>query len=179
MTGLQVSFSVSPRPPRSTSPSYRGLFAAPSSFRRSRKLRKFRGLTASLTYTETGSNGLRAWHAVRVLPSPPRSPMRTDVSRSLRNSPQFAGVSAGSNADVRSLPLAEVAIASILAAGLWGSANPFLARDGVAHEDRQVQIDKPSIAYWRDHAAGASRRRVTPMPRGSRPSTAAFTRSGA
>src|SRR2546429_6648532 len=45
--------------------------------------------------------------------------MRTDVSRSLRDSPQFAGVSAGSNADVRSLPLAEVAIASILAAGLW------------------------------------------------------------
>jgi hypothetical protein len=31
----------------------------------------------------------------------------------------FAGVSAGSNADVRSLPPAEVAIASILAAGLW------------------------------------------------------------
>src|SRR5947208_13719574 len=50
---------------------------------------------------------------------PPRSPMRTDVSRSLRDSPQFAGVSAGSNADTRSLPLAEVAMASILAAGLW------------------------------------------------------------
>src|SRR5216110_242413 len=50
---------------------------------------------------------------------PPRSPMRTDVSRSLRDSPQFAGVSAGPNADVQSLPLAEVAIASILAAGLW------------------------------------------------------------
>src|SRR5439155_24822588 len=50
---------------------------------------------------------------------PPRSPMRTDVSRSLSDSPQFAGVSAGSNADVRSLPLAEVARASILAAGLW------------------------------------------------------------
>src|SRR6266446_3007807 len=45
--------------------------------------------------------------------------MRTDVSRSLTNSPQFAGVSAGSNADVRSLSPAEVAIASILAAGLW------------------------------------------------------------
>src|SRR5258706_15099203 len=41
MTGFQVSFSVSPRPPRSTSPSYRGLFAAPSSFLRSWKLRKF------------------------------------------------------------------------------------------------------------------------------------------
>jgi len=62
---------VSPRQPRSTSPSYRGrrqsFLAAPSSFLRSRKLRKFRRLTASLTYTETGSNGLRAWHAVRVL----------------------------------------------------------------------------------------------------------------
>ena len=46
-------------------------------------------------------------------------------------------------------------------------------------KNRQDQIDKPSIAYWRDHSAGASRRRVTPMPRGSRPSTAAFTSSGA
>src|SRR5260221_6024319 len=95
--------------------------------------------------------------------------------------------------DVRSLSQTEVAIASILAAGLWalqtrswrrlelhmpriggttvagrghdsvdfgcrslGSANPFLAPGGVAHEDRQVQIDKPSIAYWRDHSAGAT-----------------------
>src|SRR5438128_4966448 len=74
---FRVSFSVSPRQPRSTSPSYRGrrqsFLAAPSSFLRSRKLRKFRRLTASLTYTETGSNGLRAWHAVRVLSAPPRS----------------------------------------------------------------------------------------------------------
>src|SRR6267378_999315 len=59
------------------------------------------------------------WLEVRVLSGPPRSPMRTDVSRSLTNSPQFAGISAGSNADVRSLSPAEVAIASILAAGLW------------------------------------------------------------
>ena len=42
---FRFSFSVSPRPPRSTSPSYRGLFAAPSSFLPSQKLRKFRGLT--------------------------------------------------------------------------------------------------------------------------------------
>src|SRR5947208_16354914 len=104
--------------------------------------------------------------------------MRTDVSRSLRNSPQFAGISAGSNADVRSLPLAEVAIASILAAGLWALQTRSWRAAGVAHEDRQVQIDKPSVAYWRDHSAGASRRRVTPIPRGNRPSTAAFTRSG-
>src|SRR5258708_2820363 len=42
----------------------------------------------------------------------------------------------------------------------------------------QVHIDKPSIAYWRDHSAGASRRRATPTPRGSRPSTAAFHEVG-
>src|SRR5262245_63311460 len=41
------------------------------------------------------------------------------------------------------------------------------------------QIDKPSIAYWRDHSEGASRRRVTPIPEGSRPSTAACTSLGA
>src|SRR5438034_3382395 len=69
--------------------------------------------------------------------------MRTDVSRSLRDSPQFAGVSAGSNADVRSLPLAEVAIASILAAGLWA-----LQTRSWRAKDCEVQIDKPSIAYW-------------------------------
>jgi hypothetical protein len=40
-------------------------------------------------------------------------------------------------------------------------------------EDRPDQIDKPSIAYWRDHSGGASRRWVTPMPRGSRPSRGA------
>ena len=46
-------------------------------------------------------------------------------------------------------------------------------------KERQDQIGKPSIAYWRDHSAGASRRRAMPIPRGNRPSTAAFTSSGA
>src|SRR5215475_12126214 len=46
-------------------------------------------------------------------------------------------------------------------------------------DGRQNQIYKPSIAYWRDHSPGASRRRVTPMPRGSFPSMAAFTSEGA
>src|SRR6267143_6067703 len=123
--------------------------------------------------------GVMMWSAVRVLPGPPRSPMRTDVSRSLTNSPQFAGISAGLNAGRavsvagRGRDIVDFGCRSL------GSANPFLAPAGVAHEDRQDQIDKPSIAYWRDHSAGASRRRVTLMPRGSRPSTAAFTRSGA
>jgi hypothetical protein len=35
-----------------------------------------------------------------------------------------------------------------------------------------------SIWCWRDHSAGMSARRATPMPRGSRPAMAAFTRSG-
>ena len=109
--------------------------------------------------------------------------MRTDVSRSLTDSPQFAGVSAGSNADMRSLPLAEVAIASILAAGLWALQTRSWRAAGVAHEDCEVQIDKPSIAYWRDHSAGASRRRATPMPRdqdgAARPSTPAGQHVGA
>ena len=38
---------------------------------------------------------------------------------------------------------------------------------------------RPSIRRWRDHSAGRSARRVTPMPWGSRPSIAALTRSGA
>src|SRR6266487_1156896 len=59
------------------------------------------------------------WLEFRVLPGPPRSPMRTDVSRSLTNSPQFAGISAVQIPGVRSLLQAEVAIASILAPGLW------------------------------------------------------------
>src|SRR5437899_8213629 len=105
--------------------------------------------------------------------------MRTNVSRSLTNSPKFAGISAGSNAG-RAVSVAGRGRYSVnFGCRSLGSANPFLAPAGVAHEDRQVQIDKPSIAYWRDHSAGASRRRVTPMPRGSRPLTAAFTRSGA
>jgi hypothetical protein len=38
---------------------------------------------------------------------------------------------------------------------------------------------RPSIWCWRDHAAGKSPRRATPMACGSRPSMAALTRSGA
>src|SRR5262249_9074719 len=52
------------RPP--TPVGRQSFLAVPSSFLRSWKLRKFGRLTASLTHTETGSNGLHAWHAVRV-----------------------------------------------------------------------------------------------------------------
>ena len=69
--------------------SFRSTFVVPAV---SRKLRKFRGLTASLTYTETGSNGLRAWHAVRVLPSPPRSRALPGSSWLRAKSAELAGL---------------------------------------------------------------------------------------
>ena len=116
-----------------------------------------------------------------------------------------------------------------MAPSIWALQTRSWRQTGVAREDRQNQIDKPSIAYWRDHSArrtgrnsaatglsakaarstqstktverdalahrfaprdraapdrhiwrpGASRRRVTPMPRGNRPLTAACTSLGA
>src|SRR5260221_3649044 len=81
--------------------------------------------------------------------------------------------------DVRSLPPAEVAIASILAAGLWALQTRSWRPAGIAHEDRQDQIDKPSIAYWRGHPGGGTPQRGAPMSPRPRPSTATLTRSGA
>jgi hypothetical protein len=42
-----------------------------------------------------------------------------------------------------------------------GSPNPFLAPAGVALEDRRDQIDKPSMAYWRDLPRGSLANRST------------------
>src|SRR5258708_20464926 len=98
---------------------------------------------------------ITVWLEVRILPGPPRSPMRTDVSRSLRNSPQFAGIFAGSNAG-RTVSVAGRGHDSVdFGRRSLGSANPFLAPGGVAHEDRTVQIDKPSISYCLDHPPDA------------------------
>jgi hypothetical protein len=119
------------------------------------------------------------WLEVRILPGPPRSPIRTGVSWSLANSAHFAGVSAGSRTGCAVSAARRGRDSLDFGSRSLGSPNPFLAPAGVALEDRRGQIDKPSIAYWHHHSAGASRRRVTPMPRGSRPSTAAFTSSGA
>src|SRR5262249_49742521 len=46
-------------------------------------------------------------------------------------------------------------------------------------EDRNQGWARPSRSNCSDHSAGASRKLATPMPRGSRPSTVAFTRAGA
>jgi hypothetical protein len=62
---------------------------------------------------------ITVWLEVRILPAPPRTPIRTGVSWSLTNSPQFAGVSAVQIPGVRSLPPVEGAIAPIVAPSLW------------------------------------------------------------
>src|SRR5262245_26115423 len=81
---------------------------------------------------------------------------------------------------VRSLRLPVVGESPILAAVSLGLKNPFLAgREKSERMWAQTYQGRPSIACWRDHSIGASRRRVTPMPRSRRPSIAAFTMSGA
>jgi hypothetical protein len=72
------------------------------------------------------------WLEVRVLPAPPRTPMRTGVSQSLTNSPQFAGIFAGSNAG-RAVSAADKGRDSVdFRSQSLGSPNPFLAPVGVA-----------------------------------------------
>src|SRR5438309_10405877 len=107
-------------------------------------MRRFRGLTASLTYTETGSNRLRAWHAVRVLPGPPRTPIRTGVSWSLTNSAHFAGVSAGSLTGCAVSAAGRGRDSLDFGSRSLGSPNPFLAPAGVALEDRR----SASLHVW-------------------------------
>jgi hypothetical protein len=56
---------------------------------------------------------------MRLLPGPPRTPIRTGVSKSLTNSPQFAAIFARSNAGGPVSAAGEAAIAPILASSLW------------------------------------------------------------
>ena len=84
--------------------------------------------------------------------------------------------------------------------GLWSLENWFgrgenfgrvsLALNPVARRPRRSRAEtrfrmsdgyvlRPSIRCWRDHSAGISQSRTTPIPCGRRPSIAALTRSGA
>jgi len=72
-----------------------------------------------------------------------------------------------------------LALAGLFARVVSGIRKPVPGAGIAIATRRPDQPMRPSIAVWRDHSTGASRRRVTPMPRGSRPSIAAFTRSGA
>src|SRR5262249_46016296 len=67
------------------------------------------------------------WLEVRVLPGPPRSPMRTGVSRSLTNSPHFAGIFAGSSAGRAVSSTGRGRDSVDFASRSLGSPNPFLA----------------------------------------------------
>ncbi len=117
---------------------------------------------------------ITVWLEVRVLPGPPRTPIRTECSGDSSISPPIGGPvrALGSPVPGTWFWLAFSPLLSL------GSANPFLARASRLLQAGSDQPIRPSIAVWRDHSTGASRRRVTPMPRGSRPLIAAFTRSG-
>ena len=68
----------------------------------------------------------------------------------------------------------------------WRELRPGAVAAGCALRLKSVNVKKwnqgwarPSRSNCSDHSAGASRKVAMPMPRGSRPSTAALTRAGA
>ena len=81
--------------------------------------------------------------------------------------------------DVRSLPKRGAAWRQFWALCLCRPASrswlSSLSCVGAGGNIAQSQEARPSMACWRDHSAGASRRRAMPMPLGNRPSIAAFT----
>ena len=85
---------------------------------------------------------------VRILPGPPCTPVRTGVSWSLTNSPQFAGVSAVQIPRMRSLPRMKTARRWFGAFRLWRPksvsrcAEKAAARDSVRMRQRPVRIQE-------------------------------------
>ena len=111
---------------------------------------------------------ITVWLEIRILPAPPRTPIRTECSGDSSISPPIGGSCAGTWSPVPGAWF-WLAFSPLLS---LGSANPFLARASRLLQAGSDQPIRPSIAVWRDHLTGASRRRVTPMPRGNRPSIA-------
>ena len=85
------------------------------------------------------------------------------------NSPQNAGVSVVQIAGVRSLPPTEGVIECDFGSESLGYPNPFLAPARMLDLDRMKQTEHRVLAR---PLGRASRRRVTPMPRGNRLSRA-------
>ena len=123
------------------------------------------------------------WRQVRLrLRPPPRSPLSADSLQHRyedSESWRLCGVKIG---EARSLQIGKVAWRLFLAFCLcrpesrsWLSP---LSRADNRENIANLRKPDPSIACWRDHSAGASRRRAMPMPRGNRPSMAAFTSVG-
>ena len=128
---------------------------------------------------------------VRSLSRPPSSPTKPRVSRTTKNRPFLWGFLPSS------FPCAGLRRhlwSSRLISGL-ASLHPKIPFPAAGHDGLGVREElgmrnaeatggyywgfNPSASNCSLHSAGASRNRSTPMPRGSRPSTAALTRPGA
>ena len=113
------------------------------------------------------------------LPPPPRTLSNLGISRFAPKGPELAGcavgavVSAETNSGVEGIS-AELSLA--LKSGCPATGDRCQAETGSNERDYAL---RPSIRCWRDHSAGRSLSRTTPIPCGSRPSMAALTRSGA
>ena len=123
-----------------------------------------------------GGSLITLWLEVRVLPAPPRTPIRTECSGDSSISPPIGGSLCGRLVSrTRQLGFGR----PFRPCCLWGPQTRSWRGHRDCHKPGQINRSDRASLCWRDHSTGASRRRVTPMPRGSRPSIAAFTRSGA
>jgi hypothetical protein len=110
---------------------------------------------------------------------PPRSPTFGEISRRPAKSPRTAACAANawSLLSVIWIWKAVWAPYSLASNSRFRETETATGRDRFDY--RASPEIRPSIWRCRDHSAGMSQRRATPIPRGSRPSIAALTRSGA
>ena len=131
------------------------------------------------SFPHAGGSLITVWLEVRVLPGPPRTLSNCEISRRRPKGPQLAGscrLRFGLRGD-RFWPEGDFGRV------VSGLEIPFPDADRSGRRRGSIwwlrHAGRPSIWRWRDHSAGRSRRRATPIPCGSRPSMAALTRSGA
>jgi hypothetical protein len=155
--------------------------------------RKFPFLTRM---SETGS--MTGWGlAVRSLPSPPSSRSKPQISGPAPNRPFLWGFSPVSFRSfglwwhwwsLRPISASRLCIQKFRSPQQGFDGQYRLAVGNIVSLGRQKKPCRagrnycgfnPSTSNCRLHSAGASRNRSTPIPRGSRPSTPARTRSGA
>jgi hypothetical protein len=136
-------------------------------------------MTVFIDFSGAVSALITAWLEVRVLPGPPRIRTQPEISRLAACRPDLAGI----RACVSSLLKRTWSLRSFREPLSLPAKSRFPETEtGFAEtqfESRINRLKRPSIWCCFDHSAGKSARRATPMPRGSRPSIAALTRSGA
>jgi len=122
---------------------------------------------------------ITAWLEVRVLPGPPRILTQTEISRFIAKCPDLAGI----RARILSLRIVDWITGAVRRLCLCPAKSRFpTAETGDGGDSVRIlgQCERRwSNSCCRDHSAGKSVRRATPMPCGSRPSMAALTRLGA